>query len=167
LSGDAETLAPILPQGLEAAARRLLTTACERELLLAAGESCTGGLLASLLTDVAGVAHVFERGYVTYSDAAKTELLGVPASLITEKGAVSREVAIAMAEGTLARSRAHVAIAITGFADSGEEPGLVHFACAREARTTAHREAHFGPIGRGAVRIAALECAVEMMEHML
>jgi nicotinamide-nucleotide amidase len=94
-------------------------------------------------------------------------MLGVPAELIADKGAVSREVAVAMAEGALARSRANIACAITGFADSGDEPGLVHLACARQGRVTAHREEHFGSIGRGATRIAAMETAVDMMTEML
>jgi nicotinamide-nucleotide amidase len=164
---DTETLSPVLPNRLEEATRRLLTKASERELVLATAESCTGGMLASLLTDVKGVAHAFDRGFVTYSEDSKTDLLGVPARLIKEKGAVSREVAIAMAEGALSRSRANIALAITGFADVGKEPGLVHFGCAREGRVTAHREAHFGARGRGATRIAALEVAVEMMTEML
>ena len=108
---DTETLSPVLPNELEEATRRLLAKACERELVLATAESCTGGMLASLLTDVQGVAHAFDRGFVTYSEEAKTEMLGVPADLIEEKGAVSREVAIAMAEGALARSRANIALA--------------------------------------------------------
>jgi len=164
---DTETLSPVLPGRLEEETRRLLEKACERELVLATAESCTGGMLASLLTDVEGVAHAFDRGFVTYSEAAKTELLGVPADLIAKQGAVSKAVAIAMAEGALARSKAHIALAVTGYAGEGEEPGLVHFACAREGRITAHREAHFGPRGRGANRIAALEVAVEMMAEML
>jgi nicotinamide-nucleotide amidase len=164
---ETETLSPVLPGRLEEATRRLLAKACERELVLATAESCTGGMLASLLTDVQGVAHAFDRGFVTYSEESKTELLGVPADLIADKRAVSREVAIAMAEGALSRSRANIALAITGFADTGEEPGLVHFACARNGRITAHREEHFGPVGRGATRIAALEVAVEMMTEML
>ena len=164
---DTETLAPVLPNRLEEATRRLLAKACERSLVLATAESCTGGMLASLLTDVQGVAHVFDRGFVTYSEEAKTEMLGVPAALIADKGAVSKEVAAAMAEGALERSRANIALAVTGFADSGEEPGLVYFACARSGRITAGREAHFGAIGRGEVRIAALEVAVAMMTEML
>jgi len=164
---DTETFSPVLPNELEEATRRLLAKACERDLVLATAESCTGGMLASLLTDVQGVAHVFDRGFVTYSEEAKTEMLGVPAGLIAEKGAVSREVAVAMADGGLARSRAHIALGVTGFADSGDEPGLVHFACARSGRITAHREEHFGAIGRGAVRIAALGVAVGMMTEML
>jgi nicotinamide-nucleotide amidase len=164
---ETETLSPVLPGELEEATRRLLVKACERELVLATAESCTGGMLASLLTDVQGVAHAFDRGFVTYSEAAKTEMLGVPAALIEAKGAVSKEVAVAMAEGALSRSHANIALAITGFADTGEEPGLVHFACARKGRITAHREEHFGPVGRGATRIAALEVAVEMMTELL
>ena len=164
---DTETLWPVLPNAIEESTRRLLAKACERELTLATAESCTGGMLASLLTDVQGFAHAFDRGFVTYSEEAKTEMLGVPAGLIAEKGAVSREVAIAMAEGALDRSRANVALAVTGFADKGEEPGLVHFACARAGRKTAHREEHFGPIGRGATRIECLRVAVEMMTEML
>src|SRR6185437_13572429 len=140
-----ETLSPVLPNETEEATRRLLEKASERHLRLATAESCTGGMLASLLTDVQGVAHAFERGFVTYSNEAKNEMLGVPMAMIEAKGAVSREVAIAMAEGALSRSRAHIALAITGFADAGEEPGLVHFGCARAGRVTAHREEHFGP----------------------
>lgn len=164
---DTETLSSILPDETEEAARRLLEKASERELSLATAESCTGGLLASLLTDVQGVAHAFERGFVTYTNEAKNEMLGVPVDLIEEKGAVSAEVAIAMAEGALERSRANIAIAITGFADAGDEPGLVHFGCARAGRRTAHREAHFGPVGRGATRIQCMRVAVEMMTDML
>lgn len=164
---QAETLSPVIPEALESATRRLLAKACERDLVLATAESCTGGLLASLLTDVPGVAHAFDRGFVTYSNEAKTELLGVPADLIAAEGAVSQPVALAMAEGALARSRAHIALAVTGFADKGDEPGLVHFACARAGRTTAHREEHFGAVGRGATRIAAMEIGVRMMTEML
>lgn len=162
-----ETLSPVLPNDIEEGTRLLLAKASERELALATAESCTGGMLASLLTDVQGVAHAFDRGFVTYSEESKTELLGVPAELIREKGAVSREVAFAMAEGALERSHANIALAITGFADKGDEPGLVHFACARAGRKTTHREEHFGPVGRGATRIACMRVAVEMMTEML
>jgi nicotinamide-nucleotide amidase len=162
-----ETLSPVLPTETEEATRRLLQKAHERELMLATAESCTGGMLASLLTDVQGVAHVFDRGFVTYSNEAKNEMIGVPLEMIEEKGAVSKEVAIAMAEGALQNSRAHIAVAITGFADAGEEPGLVHFGCARAGRITAHREEHFGPGGRGATRIKCMKVAVEMMTEML
>lgn len=164
---DTETLWPMLPDGIEEATRRLLAKACERDIAFATAESCTGGMIASLLTDVKGVAHAFDRGFVTYSEEAKVEMLGVPPSLIEAKGAVSREVALAMAEGALERSDANIALAVTGFADKGDEPGLVHFACARAGRKTAHREEHFGPIGRGATRIECLRVAVEMMTEML
>ena len=164
---DTETLWPVLPDDTEEATRRLLAKACERDLSLATAESCTGGMLASLLTDVQGVAHAFDRGFVTYTNEAKNEMLGVPMELIEEKGAVSREVAVAMAEGALERSRANITLAVTGFADSGDEPGLVHFACAREGRRTHHREEHFGAIGRGATRVKCMTVAVEMMTEML
>ncbi len=164
---DTETLSPVLPNETEEAARRLLSKAAERGLKLATAESCTGGMLASLLTDIPGIAHCFERGFVTYTDESKNELLGVPKDLLSAKGAVSEEVAIAMAEGALERSRANMALAVTGFADTGDEPGLVHFACARAGRKTAHREEHFGPIGRGATRVQCLRVGVEMMTEML
>ena len=164
---ETETLSPAIPGELEEATRRLLDKACERDLTLATAESCTGGMLASLLTDVPGVAHAFERGFVTYTDAAKHEMLGVPKALLKAQGAVSKEVAIVMAEGALERSRANIALAVTGFADKGEEPGLVHFACARAGRKTAHREEHFGPIGRGPTRVECLRVGIEMMTGML
>ena len=164
---ETETLSPVLPNAVEEGTRRLLEKASERELVLTTAESCTGGMLASLLTDVQGVAHCFDRGFVTYSEEAKVEMLGVPANLIKDKGAVSREVALAMAEGALERSRANVTLAVTGFADKGDEPGLAHFACARAGRKTAHREEHFGAIGRGETRIECMRVAVEMMTEML
>jgi nicotinamide-nucleotide amidase len=164
---DTETLSQVLPDETEEAARRLLAKACERDLMFATAESCTGGMLASLLTDVQGVAHAFDRGFVTYTNEAKNEMLGVPIALIEEKGPVSREVAIAMAEGALERYRANVALSVTGFADSGDEPGLVHFGCARAGRATAHREEHFGAIGRGRTRVECMRVAIEMMTEML
>ena len=164
---DTETLSPVLPNETEEATRRLLAKASERGLMFATAESCTGGMLASLLTDVQGVAHTFERGFVTYTEEAKSELLGISLDLIEREGAVSKAVAVAMAEGALRRSRANIALSITGFADTGDEPGLVHFGCARAGRTTAHREEHFGPVGRGATRIACMKVAIEMMTEML
>jgi len=164
---DTETLSPVLPNETEEATRRLLAKACERDLKFATAESCTGGMLASLLTDVQGVAHAFDRGFVTYTEDAKSEMLGIPVDLIEREGAVSRAVAVAMAEGALARSKANIALSITGFADKGDEPGLVHFGCARAGRTTAHREEHFGPVGRGATRVACMRVAVEMLTEML
>jgi len=164
-----ETLEPILPRKVEQAAQEVLEMACDAELSLGTAESCTGGLLAALLTDIEGCSHIFERGFVVYSEDAKCDLLGVERELVEDCGAVSREVAIAMAKGGLANSRAKLVLAITGFAGKtkeGEE-GLVHFACAREGRGVRHREEHFGAIGRDGVRIAALEVALEMMKEAL
>jgi nicotinamide-nucleotide amidase len=154
-----ETLSPVIPNELEGELKRLLTKCHERDIKLSTAESCTGGMLASLLTDIPGIAHSFERGFVTYTDESKHEMLGVPKELLEEKGAVSAEVAVAMAEGALERSRANMAL--------GDEPGLVHFACARAGRETMHREEHFGPIGRGATRVQCLRVGVEMMTEML
>lgn len=165
-----ETLSPVLPNEIEDAARDVLTRACEAELKLATAESCTGGLLASLLTDVQGVSSTFERGFVVYSEDAKCELLHVARDKVERCGAVSQEVALAMADGALAASHADIALSITGFAGPGapdDEPGLVHFACARKGRDTTHREAHFGDIGRGPTRIACLRVALEMIGKAL
>jgi nicotinamide-nucleotide amidase len=161
-----ETLSPVLSERIERLTKTLLDAADAADLMLATAESCTGGLLASLLTDIDGAGHVFDRGFVVYSERAKCQLLGLAQEQIDHCGAVSRQVAVAMAEGALKGSDAQVAIAITGFAGPGapgDEPGLVHFACAREGRETTHREEHFGDIGRGGVRLAALEAALELM----
>ncbi len=165
-----ETLSPALPDDVERAALAVLRRANACGLKLATAESCTGGLLASLLTDIDGYGHVFERGFVTYGDQAKCDLLGLARKQIEDCGAVSREVAVAMAEGAVQRSAAQVAVAITGFAGpagDGDEEGLVHFACARAGRPTAHREAHFGPRGRGAIRLRAVRTALELLEMAL
>lgn len=161
-----ETLSSALPDDVERLVHTVLLEACRRGISLATAESCTGGLLASLLTDVKGASHTFERGFVVYSEAAKSDLLGVAPDVIARCGAVSRAAAMAMAEGALRGSTAHVAVAITGFAGpaaEGKEPGLVHFACAHRGAGTMHREEHFGDIGRGAVRIASLRVALHMM----
>jgi nicotinamide-nucleotide amidase len=165
-----ETLSTLLTDDVEAAVHRVLRTACDRGLRLATAESCTGGLVASLLTDVEGRSHAFDRGYVVYSDAAKTQVLGIPAELLAAQGAVSRAVAIAMAERALARSGADVAFAVTGFAGpagDGDEEGLVHFACARRGGATAHREAHYGAVGRGPIRLECVKVATAMIQEML
>lgn len=114
-----ETLDPILPPDLARRARAVLDLACEREMPLITAESCTGGLLAALLTDVPGCSHIFERGFVVYSDDAKCDLLAVDRAQIDRCGAVSREVAVAMVRGALERSGKGVGVAITGFAGPG------------------------------------------------
>lgn len=155
-----------VPEQLLREAEAMCQCAHDAGLSLATAESCTGGLLASLLTDLKGLSHVFERGFVVYSKAAKCDLLGIDRALVENCGAVSREVAVAMVNGALRRSEADVAIAITGFAGpAGEddEEGLVHLACARRGMAVDHREEHFGPIGRDGVRVAATDVALEMM----
>lgn len=167
-----ETLDPVLPPDVQRRAEEILAFASDHDAALATAESCTGGLLAALLTDIPGCSHIFERGFVAYSDQAKCDLLGVDRAKVEDCGAVSREVAIAMAEGAMRRSEAAVALAITGFAgppgrgEEGEE-GLVHFACSREGSETRHREERFGPIGRDGVRIAALRVALDMIGEAL
>lgn len=166
----AETLDPALPDEVLSTAREVLELASARKVMLTTAESCTGGLLASLLTDVEGFGHVFERGIVSYSKNAKCDLLDIERALVDNCGAVSREVAIAMAIGALKRSEGDLAIAITGFAGpagEGEEEGLVHFACARAGMDVMHREEHFGPIGRAGVRKKALSVALDMMKEAL
>lgn len=165
-----ETLSPVLPDEVDRAARAVLKKACDGGLSLATAESCTGGMLASLLTDVEGVSSAFERGFVVYSEDAKCELLGIARRTVDQCGAVSREVAIAMAEGALAMSHADIAIAVTGFAGPGgpdDEPGLVHFGCARRGRPTAHREEHFGDIGRGPTRVECMRVGLQMLDEAL
>lgn len=145
-----------------------IVKAKERGLRLATAESCTGGLVAAALTDVPGASDVFDRGFVTYSNEAKNEMLGVPAALIAAHGAVSAETARAMAAGALANSLADVAVAITGIAGPGggsaEKPvGLVHFACARRGGGAVHVERRFGPLSRSEIRAAAVEQALELL----
>lgn len=167
---EAEELSAALPDDVEALARQVLEAACRRDWRLATAESCTGGLLASLLTDVEGCSSAFDRGFVTYSVAAKCELLHLARDMVERCNAVSRDVAVGMAEGALKASDAQVAVSITGFAGAGgpdDEAGLVHFACARADRETMHREEHFGDIGRGAVRIAAIRVGLKLFEEAL
>jgi nicotinamide-nucleotide amidase len=149
----------------EAAA--LLDDLRRRGLKLAAAESCTGGLITALLTEIAGSSDVVERGFVTYSNAAKAELLGVPEAMLAEHGAVSETVARAMVEGALARSQADIAVAVTGVAGPGggsaaKPVGLVHIAAGRRGGAVLHQECRFGDIGRGAVRIASVEVALQL-----
>ena len=163
-----ETLSPALPDDIEALIDRVLQHACDRGLTLATAESCTGGLIASVLTDVEGRSHAFERGYVVYTNDAKAEEVAVPSRLIEQNGAVSEPVARAMAEGALRCSGASVAVAVTGFAGAAgpdDEPGLVHFALAAAGIPTVHEEHHFGDVGRGPVRLECLRVALRMMER--
>ncbi len=135
--------------------------------MLATAESCTGGMIAAALTDIAGSSDVVERGFVTYSNAAKSEMLGVPADLIARVGAVSEEVARAMAMGALVHAPVDLAIAVTGIAgpgggSAGKPVGLVHFGVARRGVPT-HTEHHVFPGDRDAVRRATVLRALEML----
>jgi nicotinamide-nucleotide amidase len=160
------------PRDLTARAAALLDRCRAAGLMIATAESCTGGLVAGLLTEIPGSSAVVERGFVVYSNAAKQELLGVPAGTISLHGAVSEATAQAMAEGALAASRADVAVSVTGVAgpDGGtaEKPiGLVWFACARRGAPSVSREERFGDIGRGNVRLASVRVAMELFERAL
>jgi nicotinamide-nucleotide amidase len=139
---------------------------------IATAESCTGGVLAALLTSVPGSSDVFDCGFVTYSNEAKKRMLGVSHDVIAEFGAVSRECSLAMAHGAILESAATVAVSITGVAGPGggtlsKPVGLVHFACARRNGATLHREERFGDIGRAGVRKASVEVALELLEAQL
>jgi nicotinamide-nucleotide amidase len=165
-----ETLEPALPTELDRQAERAMRRLCDKELVVATAESCTGGMLASLLTDIEGCGHGFDRGFVTYSREAKQQLLGLPARLVDDNEAVSADVAKAMAEGALDRCEADIALSATGFAGpagDGCEEGLVFMACARRDRDTVIEERHFGPIGRGPVRIEALKVLMDLMEQAI
>jgi nicotinamide-nucleotide amidase len=165
-----ETLEPALPDHLDEQAERLMHSVCDQELTVATAESCTGGMLAALLTDIEGAGHGYERGFVTYSEQSKTELLGIDPDMLKRNEAVSEAVARAMAEGALSRSRADIALSVTGFAGPAgpdHEEGLVHMALARRGGPTVHREEHFGAVGRGQVRVRSLKAMLEMLEQSL
>jgi nicotinamide-nucleotide amidase len=157
---------------LELRAAALLDQCRSQGVKLATAESCTGGMLAALLTSVPESSDVFDCGFVTYSNEAKKRMLGVSHELIAENGAVSRECALAMVHGAILESAATLAVSITGVAGPGggtpsKPVGLVHFACARRNGATLHREERFGDIGRGGVRTASVEVALELLEAQL
>jgi nicotinamide-nucleotide amidase len=153
-------------------AEDLIDAAKNSGLKIATAESCTGGLIVGLLTEVAGSSAVVDRGFVTYSNEAKQEMLGVPPDLIARFGAVSHQVAIAMAEGAIAASHADISVAVTGVAGPGggspEKPvGLVHFAAVRRGQAARHAECRFGDIGRSQVRLATVREALSMMHALI
>ena len=154
---------------LTAAATRVLELYRQRRLKIATAESCTGGLVAAALTEIAGASDVVERGFVTYSNEAKQGMLAVPAATLSAHGAVSRETAEAMARGALRHSAADISVAITGIAGPGggsaEKPvGLVHLAAAHGS-TVLHREKRFGDLGRHEVRrLSVLEALMLLNE---
>lgn len=150
----------------------VLAAARSQGVMIATAESCTGGLVAAALTEIAGSSDVVERGFVTYSNEAKAQMLGVPPALIAEHGAVSAEVAGAMALGALKASRASLTVSITGVAGPGggsaaKPVGLVHFAVAATDGRVNRVEKRFGDLGRAKVRAKAVETALALLSAML
>ena len=157
---------------LIAQAAALLDAARAKGDLIATAESCTGGLVAATLTAVPGSSDVFDRGFITYSNTAKSEMLGVPYWLIEKHGAVSEDVARAMAGGALSNSAASLAVAVTGIAgpDGGtpEKPvGLVHFAAGRPEGPMHHERVVFGDLGRAEIRRRSVERALSLLRSLL
>jgi nicotinamide-nucleotide amidase len=157
----------MVPDGLFAEAESLLAACRAKGVMLATAESCTGGLIAAVLTAIAGSSDVVDRGFVTYSNEAKNEMIGVPMSLIQTHGAVSEEVARAMAQGALERSRAAIAISVTGVAGPGggsaaKPVGLVCFGLAEKHRQVSS-EQHILPGDRSGIRAEAVALALAMI----
>ena len=161
----------MFPSPLLSLAQLVLTEAREQRLRIATAESCTGGLIAGLLTEIPGASDVLDRGFVVYSNRAKSDLLGVRGELIADQGAVSEAVARAMAEGAVENSNAHMAVAVTGVAGPGggtklKPVGLVHIAAARERRSILHEAHRFGDIGRSDIRLKSVEAALTLLRRM-
>jgi nicotinamide-nucleotide amidase len=159
----------VIERDISEAAKRLLVLCRKRHWMIATAESCTGGLVVAALTEIPGSSDVVDRGFVTYSNAAKQSMLGVTPATLKKFGAVSRETANAMAAGALARSEAHVAVAITGIAGPGggtrgKPVGLVHFAAAARDGRRLHRARRYGKIGRRRVRLKSVAEALAMLE---
>ena len=162
----------MFPKDLIEQASALLQSCREAGVTIATAESCTGGLIAGCLTEIAGSSDVVDRGFVTYSNEAKNVMLDVPMRLIERHGSVSESVARTMAEGALAHSLAVLSVAVTGVAGPGggtaEKPiGLVHLACAKRGGETRHREERYGDLGRSAIREATIRTAMEMLMEQL
>lgn len=155
----------------QAAAIALLDLCKARKLMVATAESCTGGLVAGALTEIAGSSAVVDRGFVTYTNEAKEQMLGVPGAILRAHGAVSRETAEAMAQGALKHSLAALVVSITGIAGPGggtaEKPvGLVHFAAAARDGRLVHHERRFGDLGRSEVRRLSVLQALAMLTEL-
>ena len=158
----------MFPDDIQATAAAVIRAAIKSEVMVATAESCTGGLVSGALTAIAGSSAALDRGFVTYSNDAKTELLGVSGDLLTQFGAVSAPVARAMALGAVERSRASASVSVTGIAGPGggsaEKPvGLVHFAAVGPSGGVVHVERRFGDIGREAVRLESMRVALTLL----
>lgn len=158
----------LYPADIEAQAAGIIAAYRDRGWMIATAESCTGGLIAGALTEIAGSSAVVDRGFVTYTNQAKMDLIGVAAATLETFGAVSKETALQMAHGALMRSGAEVAVAVTGIAGPGggsaEKPvGLVHLALKTRSGLIDHREMRYGAIGRDQVRLATVRTALEML----
>ena len=162
----------MVPDDLKAQAETVLAAARAKGLKLATAESCTGGLVAGCLTEIAGSSDVFDRGFVTYSNEAKQAVLGVPEAVLVEHGAVSEPVARAMATGALQASDAAVTVSITGIAGPGggtaDKPvGLVHFGAAHKDGRVVHERREFGDVGRSVVREKSVAVALGLLQGLL
>ncbi|CAN7304508.1 CinA family protein [Neorhizobium sp. LjRoot104] len=158
----------LFPADVEDLARKIVADFTARGLMVATAESCTGGLIAGALTEISGSSAVVDRGFVTYTNQAKVDMLGVTAATLATHGAVSRETALQMVHGALYRSQAAVAVAVTGIAGPGggsaEKPvGLVHLAAKSRSGKILRREMRYGDIGRTEVRLATVRTALEML----
>ncbi len=153
-------------------AETILAAARERALRISTAESCTGGLVAGVLTEIPGSSDVFEQGWVTYSNQAKQQELGVPEDTLRIFGAVSEAVARAMAHGALNRAAVDISVSVTGVAGPGggtaDKPvGLVHFAAARRGREIVHEERRFGSLSRFDIRMHSVEVALDLLRRQL
>jgi nicotinamide-nucleotide amidase len=158
----------LFPADIEGLARQIIADFAADGLMVSTAESCTGGLIAGALTEISGSSAVVDRGFVTYTNEAKMDMLGVGAETLTGFGAVSRQTALQMAHGALFRSRADFAVAVTGIAGPGggsaEKPvGLVHLAAKARHDRSLHQEMHYGEIGRADIRLATVRTALEML----
>jgi len=161
----------MLDQDIVAAAGRLLDICVRKKLMIATAESCTGGLVAGTLTELPGTSGMLDRGFITYSNRAKQDMLAVPEDIIRTFGAVSRETAEAMAQGALSHSSVDLAVSVTGIAgptgDEGGKPvGLVHFAAASKSGLLIHNEKQFGNPGRSEIRKRAVLQAFVMLHDL-
>ena len=158
----------LFPADVEALAHRIVSDFTQRQLMVATAESCTGGLIAGALTEIPGSSAVVDRGFVTYTNEAKQQMIGVTAETLDRHGAVSRETALEMVQGALDHSRAALAVAVTGIAGPGggsdrKPVGLVHLAVKSRSGTLAHREMGYGDTGRSQIRLATVRTALEML----